>query len=97
MSLSDLAIQQSQNAFVLDLTLNGDGSCLAIGGLRNPSTITCTMNGFTLNNGDTLTIDPSDTLSNTSTITVIYNTVNENNIMLHNKRGSELLLLLELL
>jgi hypothetical protein len=70
MSVSDLAIPQAQNAFALDFTVNGDGSCLAIGGSWNPGTSTCTMNGFTLNNGDMLTIDPSNTLSNTSTITI---------------------------
>jgi hypothetical protein len=70
MSVSDLAIPQAQNAFVLISTLNGDGSCLAIGGSWNPGRSTCTMNGFTLNNADKLTIDPSNTLSNTSTITI---------------------------
>jgi len=69
-SLSDLAIPQSQSSFALDFTLNGDGSCLAIGGSWNPGTSTYTMNGFTLNNGDMLTIDPSNTLSNTSTIAI---------------------------
>jgi hypothetical protein len=70
MCLSDLAIPQLQNSFALDFTLNGDGSCLAIGGSWNPGTSTYTMNGFTLNNGDMLSIDPSNTLSSTSTIAI---------------------------